>query len=205
MADSSRIDHQWIGKELHMFDQFRTPIMRSTIDLETVVRLTGLEWQQYPDADLPREAGVYGWFHPANDALIYPGKGDGVGGLHTRLNGHLRWREGHRRRMAEHYEASTDASAWFVASEVPVVRQIAESDLQLWFAIAQYDPWSLEGGYVTPETAVEWESFLMETMSLIAGSRSLIGGGAWESKPNSLGRRMQVVAWRRLMDLGVEW
>ncbi|MBC7594681.1 MAG: hypothetical protein H7288_12200 [Kineosporiaceae bacterium] len=187
-----------------MFDQFKTSVSRPTIDLETVVRLTGLRWQEHTGAAFP-DQGVYGWFHPDNDGLVYAGKGDGIEGLRARLSHHIRWRGYQQNRLERHTALSTEDTAWAVTSEVPIVRQGTEERLVLWFAVAEKATWILEGDYVTPETAVEWETFLMETTSLLAGSRSPVGGGAWENKRNTLAHRIQAVAWRRLMELGVDF
>ena len=164
-----------------MFDQFKTSVSRPTIDLETVVRLTGLRWQEHTGAAFP-DQGVYGWFHPDNDGLVYAGKGDGIEGLRARLSHHIRWRGYQQNRLERHTALSTEDTA-----------------------VAEKATWILEGDYVTPETAVEWETFLMETTSLLAGSRSPVGGGAWENKRNTLAHRIQAVAWRRLMKLGVDF
>jgi len=78
-----------------------------------------------------------------------------------------------------------------------------DGDDELWVAPAMDPPWSFrtDEDDDLPTTALGWECFISELSHLTAGRRSLLGGGAWESKRGTLGAKMERVAWSRLQQV----
>jgi hypothetical protein len=186
-----------------VFDAFKAPIEVHGLRLESLKRITGLSWTRYKDlSDLPIGEGVYGWFTPAvPQVLMYHGRGIGTEGLSKRAGDELRFASYQRARLEKFAELPSDGTGWAVASEAPVIRQITERDLELWFAPAVAAPWSFPNDHLIPSSATEWESFISEVSHLVTGLRSIIGGGAWESKAGTLARSMCDTAWVRLYEL----
>lgn len=186
-----------------MFDAFKAPIEVYSLRLESLIEITGLSWSRYKGpSDLPLGEGVYGWFTPAvPQVLMYHGRGIGTAGLSKRAGDELRFASYQRARLEAFEETRNNDTGWAVANEVPVIRQIAERGLELWFAPAHTAPWSFSNGHQLPSSAIEWESFISAVSHLVTGLRSIIGGGAWESKAGSLARSMCETAWARLYEL----
>ncbi len=63
-----------------------------------------------------------------------------------------------------------------------------DGDDELWVAPAMDPPWSFrtDEDDDLPTTALGWECFISELSHVTAGRRSLLGGGAWESKRGTL-------------------
>lgn len=184
-----------------MFEEFGGIAHISGLRFAALKDLTELDWFKVATLDeVPRDRGVYAWVDPASDVVHYHGSGDGVQGLHGRLRGQLRWRSQQRVRLSLAQE-SDDIDAWYrVVIESPAIRLAAESEVELWVAVAREAVWVLgtEEDEVRPSTARAWECFIYECSHLVTGRRSLLGGGAWEAKPGTLGYSMEKVAWSRL-------
>ncbi|MDI9928673.1 hypothetical protein [Rhodococcus sp. IEGM 1341] len=184
-----------------LFEEFCGTAQVRGLTFTAVSELTKLDWFQAASVDeLPIERGVYAWVNPATDIVHYHGSGSGASGLQGRLRGQLLWRVNQLKRI-NFAEASGDIDDWFrVMSESPAIRLTAESSMELWVAVADEPNWTLgtEEDAYRPSTALSWESFIYECSHLVTGRRSLLGGGAWESKPGTLGFVMERVAWSRL-------
>lgn len=134
-------------------------------------------------------------------ALWYHGSGSGKSGLHGRLSNQLRWRANQRSRIELNPKMLSEQDAYDLAREVPAVQQAADDRL-LFYAIAETASWSVERNEIMPPRgALEWESFISAMSLLATGHRSLIGGGAWESKAGTIDQLMTDLAWDRLVDL----
>lgn len=192
-----------------MFDAFSTPVQTRAITLDAVQKTTGLEWVpiDFDDPKIPAEQGVYVWVESAPPhALWYHGSGSGNGGLRQRLAAQLRWRANQSARLSVDLDSLSEQDSYDLAREVPAVQQAAKGRL-LHYAIAGPAPWSVERNEIEPpQNALEWESFISAVSLLTVGHRSIVGGGAWESKTGTIGHLMTDLAWDRLCDvLGVSW
>lgn len=189
-----------------MFDEFKKfygTAAVPAIRFEAMRDLTALDWRKVDDPSaIPNERGVYAWVD--SEGLVrYHGSGRGAGGVRGRLRNQLTWRRQQRERIVA-AEREDDIDLWFRAAiESPAIRLTAETDCVLWVAVAAEPTWSL--GTVEdedlPRTALGWETFISEVSHLTTGRRSLLGGGAWESKPGTLGAKMERVAWSRLQQV----
>ncbi|GAA2375819.1 hypothetical protein [Gordonia cholesterolivorans] len=189
-----------------MFDEFTKfygTAAVPAIRFEAVRDLTQLDWRKVDDAsEIPTEPGVYAWVD--QDGFVrYHGSGRGAAGIHGRLRNQLSWRQNQRNRIAA-AEKDDDIDEWFRAAiESPAIRLTAEIDCDLWVAVATDSSWELgtDEDDDLPTTALGWESFISELSHLTTGRRSLLGGGAWESKRGTLGDTMERVAWSRLQQV----
>lgn len=168
-----------------------------------VEKLTGLEWVPVTTIEaLPTEAGIYGWFTPDEDEVLhYHGRGTSGLGLRKRLGDQISWVASQRLRVARNDEGPDEDTLWAVLNEVPVIRQIEARGLKAFYAIVKPAPWTVPITTEPPVEADEWESFLSAASHLQTGTRSILGGGAWEYKIGSLAHRMTQVAHERLLDL----
>lgn len=184
-----------------LFEEFGATAKVPALRFSKVRDLTELEWFRASSVEeLPLEPGVYAWVDPDTDTVHYHGSGNGADGLRGRLRNQLRWQTSQRDRIAR-AKATDDIDYWYrVAIESPAIRLAAESNVELWVAVAAKPAWTLgtEEDAQLPSTALGWESFIYECSHLVTGRRSLLGGGAWESKPGTLGWHMERVAWSRL-------
>lgn len=193
-----------------MFEKFSSPVQTRALTLDAVQVLTGLTWVQvdFDHPQIPVERGVYVWVDSEQPhALRYHGSGSGAGGLRGRLSGQLRWRASHIARCAVDANDIDQQTAFERAAEVPAVQQAA-GDRLLYFAVAEPAPWTLVNnrGILPPAGSLEWEHFISALSLLVAGHRGVIGGGAWESKFDTLGDRMTDLAWDRLYQVnGQSW
>lgn len=185
------------------FERFYGTASVPALRFEAVRVLTGLQWRKAVDSrEIPAERGVYAWVD-SEGFVRYHGSGSGAEGVRGRLRDQLTWRRQQRERIAA-AERENSVDLWFRAAiESPAIRLTAETDCELWVAVATDPQWLL--GTVEdddlPRTAVGWESFISELSHLTTGRRSLLGGGAWESKRNTLGATMERVAWSRLQQV----
>lgn len=184
-----------------LFEEHCGTAQVSGLTLAAVSELTKLDWFRVSSADeVPLDPGVYAWVDPVSDVVHYHGSGRGAKGLRGRLSGQLQWLVNQRERITS-AEASGDIDDWFrVVIESPAIRLAAESNVELWVALAHEPAWNFgtDEDDDRPSTALGWESFIYECSHLVTGRRSLLGGGAWESKPGTLGFVMASVAWSRL-------
>ncbi|MEV8183402.1 hypothetical protein [Specibacter sp. NPDC078692] len=185
-------------------DQYRASILVQAVTATSIKLATGLDWIKVTNSvQIPSKSGVYMHVDSTTDCMVYNGRGVGKAGLKGRLSNQRRWIQEHLTRLET---ATTFEDHFFVAREVPAVRTPAEKNLDLWVAVSGPATWNVplnEGDYL-PETGEQWESFMYAWSHLITGSRSLIGGGAWESKPGTTGDVMERVAWSRLCDLELQ-
>lgn len=187
-----------------MFSAFSTNVQARAITLDAVRMATDLEWTQVDFAapEIPSVPGVYVWVDAmAPHALRYHGCAQGAAGLHRRLSNQLRWRADHLIRQAE-VSSLGEQAAYDLSREVPAVQQAAGDDRLLFVAVAKPASWSISRNVIAPPCkAREWESFISALSLHVAGHRGLIGGGAWESKANTLDALMTDLAWDRLADV----
>ncbi|MCT2300185.1 hypothetical protein M3G04_04610 [Dietzia cinnamea] len=192
-----------------MFAEFSAPVQISGLTLSAVRSVTDLDWRKVaiddPEPQIPTDPGVYAWIDPATGVVFYHGSGRGASGLQGRLRTHLWLRQKQFKRLALYLAEGHWRQAWDLASEVPVVRAVAERELDLWCAPARPATWVPEVNDTAPETAVEWETFVSEVSLLAVGHRSILGGGAWEAKPGTLGHRMSPIAWDRMCAVATDW
>lgn len=190
-----------------MFAEFSVPVTTRALTLSAVQLTTGLDWKMIdPDAPVILEdTGVYVWIDPETGGMFYNGSGSGSTGLNARLSNQLRWRQNQLDRLDLYREQGHWRQAWDLASEVPAVRAIAERGLVCWHASAQPASWVPQIDDVAPETALEWEAFIMEVSHLAVGHRGIIGGGAWDAKRKSLANRMLPIAWDRMTEVANNW
>ncbi|MFZ2242990.1 MAG: hypothetical protein WAV90_26115 [Gordonia amarae] len=184
-----------------MFEEFTGKAHVPAITFEAVKLATGLDWFEVTSKDqLPKAPGVYCWVDPETDLVHYHGAGEGASGLWTRLGNQLRFRTYQRDRIAA---AETEDDMFWVLAESPAIRMAAETNVHPWAAVAREPEWRLDDvdDDALPSSARGWESFIYECSHLVAGRRSLLGGGAWESKHGSLGSVMENVAWSRLRNI----
>ncbi|WP_278262840.1 hypothetical protein [Nocardia sp. AG03] len=183
------------------FEEFAGTARIPAIKFVAVRELTQLHWRKVTEpVEIPAAGGVYAWVDPATDLVHYHGSGSGAAGLRKRLGDQLRWQAAQRQRIAD-AERLDEIDSWFrVVIESPAIRLAAEGAFDLWIAVAREPEWSLgtEEDANLPTSPLGWESFIYECSHLVTGRRSLLGGGAWESKPGSLGYVMERVAWSRL-------
>ena len=169
-----------------------------------VSAITGLDLFEVTEPSaLPLEGGIYVWASTYDSAILYHGAGAGLKGLLNRVGNEFKWRGWHLERLEAARESNTRLIDSEVVDEVPLVRVIAERDLRCWAAVAKPAPWAarLPAGVTPPITPREWECFVGEVMRILAGHRSLVGGGAWEAKNGSVTKLMEPAAWRRLQQL----
>ena len=187
----------------HEFKKLYGTAAVPAIRFEAVQDLTALDWRKVDDpSEIPSEPGVYAWVD-TEGFVRYHGSGRGAAGLHGRLRNQLSWRRNQRERIAA-AETDDDVDRWFRAAiESPAIRLTAETDCELWVAVAMDPPWVLGTAEDDdlPTTALGWETFISELSHLTTGRRSLLGGGAWESKPGTLGEKMERVAWSRVQQV----
>lgn len=194
------------------FHDHAISIRTDVLKFETIRQVTELPWVQVdlaaadPGSSIPFEQGVYAWVQDSpSRGLIYHGSGSGKDGLNGRLRPQLRWRTNQLRRLSLH-DASPDYQlAWELAAESPAIRAASENDVQLWISPAQPATWVSTGDVEPPASALHWEALVSEVSHLVTGNRSLFGGGAWESKANSINDLMCELAWLRLLDIGASW
>jgi hypothetical protein len=208
-VETSSCGWRCLAEKGTMFDALSAPTQVRGLTLEAIRLATGLAWVQVDLADpqIPTEKGVYVWVDGVPPhALRYHGSGSGKGGLRARLSNQLRWRTNQRTRRAMDPRALTQREAFNLASEVPAVQQGAE-DRQLYYAVAETAPWSVERNRIEPpSSALEWEHFISAASLLAAGHRGIVGGSAWEDKVGTLGYFMTDIAWDRLVDVnGGNW
>lgn len=188
-----------------MFAEFSASVTTRALTLSAVRSTTGLDWKKV-DSDDPvimEDEGVYVWIDPETDGMFY--NGSGSAGLNVRLGNQLRWRKKQLDRLSLYRKQGHWKQAWDFASEVPAVRSIAERGLVCWHAAAQPASWVPQIDDDAPETALEWEAFIMEVSHLAVGHRGIIGGGAWDSKRKTLANRMLPIAWDRMTEVAGNW
>lgn len=168
--------------------------------------LTGLDWKRATTPlEIPRRQGVYVWAKSETSAVIYHGKADArKDGLFGRAGNEMKWRDKFQSNRDASVASGGDPLDWSLTSWVPMVQGAVRHQADCWYAVtepAQWEDWAYED--VPPADPREWEAFISECSRLIAGHRGLLGGGAWESRPDSVGGRMARVAWARIKDLGI--
>lgn len=177
------------------------------LTLEAVRTLTGLTWVRVDQKrDIPVERGVYGWFDPTPpNVMVYHGSGSGAGGLYSRLANQFRWRSNQGDRLRAFQADPTEDNGYDLAVESPAIREYTERGLVLYTAVAAPAAWGVPSGLAAPGNAIEWETFLYSASHLATGRRSILGGGAWESKSGSLADHMASVAWDRMVAVSEDW
>lgn len=187
-----------------MFDALSTPVQARAVTFDTVELATGLAWEQVNlNAPLiPKAPGVYVWVDAVPTLpLRYHGSGSGTNGLQRRLSDQLRWRGNQRKRLEVDPSSLSEQEAYDLSREVPAVQQAA-GDRLLFCAVAEPASWSVERNEIAPpREARQWESFISAVSLHVTGHRGLIGGGAWESKGETIDHLMTDLAWDRLVDV----
>ena len=140
---------------------------------------------------------MYVWANDWDGAVVYIGSGRGASGLAKRLGDERRWVRDHRKAVEERAE---DWCGDRTTMEVPLLRYTAETGARLWAATVEPATFTVDCENPRyPETATEWEWFLLETARILTGYRCLIGGSGWEYKGNAAA--MGETAWHRLANL----
>lgn len=200
------------GLDLHLsfdgeiaptFRNLSVPLEVRAASLSGVFKATALPWKKVEAGEeIPKEGGVYMIANRPAKAMIYHGKASGSQGLRGRLSNQLRWAKQQQVRTAN---AKTYEDYFHESFEVPAVRAMAHPDSELWIAVTSKASWNvpLNNGHYIPETPEHWEAFLYAWSHLVAGHRSIIGGGAWEAKPGTMNFVMNQVAYTRFHDMQI--
>ncbi|MGV2852841.1 hypothetical protein ACNPON_02555 [Glutamicibacter sp. AGC13] len=187
------------GEIAPTFRNQSVPLEVRAASLSWVFKATDLPWKNELNDEIPKEGGIYMIANRPAEAMIYHGKASGSQGLHGRLSNQRRWARQQRERTAN---AKTYEDYFHESFEVPAVRAMAHPDSELWIAVTSKASWNvpLNNGHYIPETPEHWE-FLYAWSHLVAGHRSIIGGGAWEAKPGTMNFIMNQVAYTRFHDM----
>lgn len=184
------------------FADFISPVPNlNGVSPEGIEHITELGFRRVESMeDLPREPGAYLWAAHWSAPTMYIGSAAGAKGLRQRVGNELRWQAEHLLALENGDPYETEA-----VTQVPLVRIVAEHGLVCFAAVAQEASWTVsDSDLQLPAGAKEWERFIQEAHALITGHRSVLGGGAWENKADSLGDRMQETALARLRNLRAE-